>query len=95
MKTSDFYYDLPQELIAQTPMERRDGSRLMTLDRRTGKTGHRHFFDLPSLLRPGDCLIMNDSRVLPAVRFCFSRTGGTMSGSAWSAQAGGFGPGPE
>lgn len=66
MKTSDFYYDLPQELIAQTPMERRDGSRLMTLDRRTGKTGHRHFFDLPSLLRPGDCLIMNDSRVLPA-----------------------------
>ena len=66
MKTSDFYYDLPQELIAQTPMEKRDGSRLMTLDRRTGETGHRHFFDLPSLLRPGDCLIMNDSRVLPA-----------------------------
>lgn len=66
MKTSDFYYDLPQELIAQTPMERRDGSRLMTLDRQTGETGHRHFYDLPSLLRPGDCLIMNDSRVLPA-----------------------------
>ena len=66
MKTSDFYYDLPQELIAQTPMERRDGSRLMTLDRRTGETGHCHFYDLPSLLRPGDCLIMNDSRVLPA-----------------------------
>ena len=66
MKTSDFYYDLPQELIAQTPMEKRDGSRLMTLDRRTGETGRRHFYDLPSLLRPGDCLIMNDSRVLPA-----------------------------
>ncbi len=66
MKTSDFYYDLPQELIAQTPMEKRDGSRLMTLDRRTGETGHRHFYDLLSLLRPGDCLIMNDSRVLPA-----------------------------
>ncbi len=66
MKTSDFTYDLPQELIAQTPIERRDGSRLMTLDRRTGETGHRHFYDLPSLLRPGDCLIMNDSRVLPA-----------------------------
>ena len=66
MKTSDFYYDLPQELIAQTPMEKRDGSRLMTLDRQTGETGHRHFYDLPSLLRPGDCLIMNDSRVLPA-----------------------------
>ena len=47
-------------------MEKRDGSRLMTLDRRTGETGHRHFYDLPSLLRPGDCLIMNDSRVLPA-----------------------------
>ena len=66
MKTRDFYYELPQELIAQTPMEKRDGSRLMTLDRRTGETGHRHFYDLPSLLRPGDCLIMNDSRVLPA-----------------------------
>ncbi len=66
MKTSDFYYDLPQELIAQTPMEKRDGARLMTLDRRTGETGHRRFYDLPSLLRPGDCLIMNDSRVLPA-----------------------------
>ena len=66
MKTSDFYYDLPQELIAKTHMENRDGSRLMTLDRRTGETGHRHFYDLPSLLRPGDCLIMNDSRVLPA-----------------------------
>ncbi len=66
MKTSDFYYDLPPELIAQTPIEKRDGSRLMTLDRRTGETGHRHFYDLPSLLRPGDCLIMNDSRVLPA-----------------------------
>ena len=66
MKTSDFSYELPPELIAQTPIERRDGSRLMTLDRRTGETGHRRFYDLPSLLRPGDCLIMNDSRVLPA-----------------------------
>lgn len=66
MNTSDFYYDLPQELIAQTPIEKRDSSRLMTLDRRTGETGHRHFYELPELLRPGDCLIMNDSRVLPA-----------------------------
>ena len=66
MKTCDFYYDLPQELIAQTPMEKRDGSRLMILDRRTGEIGHRRFYDLPSLLCPGDCLIMNDSRVLPA-----------------------------
>lgn len=66
MKTRDFYYDLPQELIAQTPLDKRDGSRLMTLDRQTGRTGHRHFYELPELLRPGDCLILNDSRVLPA-----------------------------
>ena len=66
MKTSDFYYDLPEELIAQTPLERRDGSRLMVLDRETGALEHRHFFDLPDYLRPGDCLVLNDSRVLPA-----------------------------
>ena len=66
MKTSDFYYDLPPELIAQTPLERRDGSRLMTLDRKTGEIGHHHFYDLPGFLRPGDCLVMNNSRVLPA-----------------------------
>lgn len=66
MKTSDFYYDLPKELIAQTPIQRRDGSRLMTLDRRTGQTAHRYFYELPELLRPGDCLILNNSRVLPA-----------------------------
>lgn len=66
MKTSDFYYDLPPELIAQTPLERRDGSRLMLLDKKTGAIGHRHFYDLPQYLRPGDCLVLNDSRVLPA-----------------------------
>ncbi|HWS42052.1 MAG TPA: tRNA preQ1(34) S-adenosylmethionine ribosyltransferase-isomerase QueA [Pseudoflavonifractor sp.] len=66
MKTSDFYYDLPPELIAQTPLDRRDGSRLLTLDKETGETGHLHFYDLPGLLRPGDCLVLNDSRVLPA-----------------------------
>jgi S-adenosylmethionine:tRNA ribosyltransferase-isomerase len=66
IKTSDFYYDLPPELIAQTPIQRRDGSRLMTLDRETGGIGHQHFYDLPSLLRPGDCLVLNNSRVLPA-----------------------------
>ncbi|MCI9511812.1 tRNA preQ1(34) S-adenosylmethionine ribosyltransferase-isomerase QueA [Oscillospiraceae bacterium 50-60] len=66
MKTSDFYYDLPQELIAQTPIQQRDASRLMTLDRSTGETRHCHFYDLPDFLRPGDCLILNDSRVLPA-----------------------------
>ena len=66
MKTHDFYYDLPPELIAQTPLERRDSSRLMTLDRQTGELSHRHFYDIVDMLRPGDCLVMNDSRVLPA-----------------------------
>lgn len=66
IRTSDFYYDLPQELIAQTPVEPRDSSRLMTLDKRTGETGHRHFYEIADLVRPEDCLILNDSRVLPA-----------------------------
>ena len=66
MKTSDFYYDLPPELIAQTPLDRRDGSRLLTLNKETGEMAHLHFYDLPGLLRPGDCLVLNDSRVLPA-----------------------------
>lgn len=76
MKTSDFYYDLPQELIAQTPLDRRDGSRLMTLDKRTGETAHRHFYDLPNLLRSGDCLVLNNSRVLPARLIGHRPTGG-------------------
>lgn len=66
MKKSDFYYDLPKELIAQEPLAQRDMSRLMTLDRVTGAVGHYHFYDIESLLNPGDCLILNDSRVLPA-----------------------------
>lgn len=66
MKTSDFYYELPPELIAQTPLEQRDGSRLMRLNKETGEIGHYHFFDLPGFLKPGDCLVLNDSRVLPA-----------------------------
>ncbi len=66
MKTHDFYFDLPEELIAQTPIEKRDDSRLLVLDKDTGERQHRHFFDLPDYLRPGDCLILNDSRVLPA-----------------------------
>lgn len=57
---------MPEELIAQTPLERRDSSRLLALDKHTGATRHMHFFDLPTLLRPGDCLVLNDSRVLPA-----------------------------
>ena len=66
LKTHDFYYDLPQELIAQTPVEPRDASRLMVLDRNTGGVSHHHFYEIGQFLRPGDCLILNDSRVLPA-----------------------------
>ncbi len=66
LKTSDFYYELPPELIAQTPLERRDASRLMVLNPEKQSIEHRHFYDLAEYLRPGDCLVMNDSRVLPA-----------------------------
>jgi len=66
IKTSDFDFALPPELIAQTPIEQRDFSRLLTLNKQTGDTGHLHFYDLPTLLRQGDCLVLNDSRVLPA-----------------------------
>ena len=66
MKTSDFYYDLPSELIAQTPLEKRDASRLMCLDKATGAVSHHHFYELPNFMRAGDCLILNNSRVLPA-----------------------------
>ena len=62
MRTSDFYYELPQELIAQTPLERRDASRLMTLDRKTGEVTHRHFYDLPEYLQPGDTLVQYRNR---------------------------------
>lgn len=75
MKTSDFNYYLPEELIAQSPLERRDSSRLLHLDRNTGAIEHRHFYDLPEYLRPGDCLVLNDSRVLPA-RLCGHRESG-------------------
>ena len=66
MKTHDFYYDLPKERIAQTPVEPRDHSRLLVMDRFTGEMEHRHFYDIVDYLRPGDLLIINDSRVLPA-----------------------------
>ena len=78
MKTSDFYYDLPQELIAQTPLERRDGSRLLTLNRETGETEDHYFYDLPQFLRPGDCLVLNNSRVLPARLIGRRPTGGAV-----------------
>lgn len=76
MKTSDFDYELPPELIAQTPLERRDASRLMTLNKVTGEIGHRYFYELPSLLHPGDCLVLNDSRVLPARLIGHRESGG-------------------
>lgn len=66
MKTSDFNFELPEELIAQTPVEPRDSSRLMVLDKHTGETGHYYFRDIIEMLDPKDCLILNDSRVLPA-----------------------------
>ena len=66
IKTSDYFFDLPEELIAQTPMEKRDFSRLLTLNIETGKTEHKHFYDIIDMLNPNDCLILNDSRVLPA-----------------------------
>ena len=66
MKKSDFYYDLPEELIAQHPIEPRDSSRLMHLDKKTGEVEHLHFYDIVDLLHEGDCLILNNTRVLPA-----------------------------
>ena len=78
MKKSDFYFDLPEELIAQTPLERRDASRLLTLDKATGAVEHHHFYELPQFLRPNDCLILNDSRVLPARLLGHRSTGGAV-----------------
>ena len=75
MKKSDFYFDLPEELIAQTPIPERDHSRLLVLDKNSGELTHRHFYDLPSFLHEGDCLVLNDSRVLPA-RLLGSRSSG-------------------
>ena len=65
MKKHDFYYDLPNELIAQTPIEPRDASRMMVVNRQTGEIEHKHFYDVVDYLNPGDCLILNDTKVLP------------------------------
>ena len=78
MKTHDFYYDLPEELIAQTPLEKRDHSRLLVLDRKTGAVSHRQFYNVLEYLQPGDCLVMNDSRVLPARLLGHRPTGGAV-----------------
>ena len=66
LKTSDFYYDLPEELIAQHPAEKRDESRLMVLDKSAGTIEHKHFFDIVEYLNPGDVLVINNSKVIPA-----------------------------
>ena len=68
-KTSDFYYELPERLIAQTPIKERDHSRLLVLDKKTGETEHKHFFNLIEYLKAGDCLVINDTKVLPARLF--------------------------
>ncbi len=66
MNVKDFYYDLPTELIAQDPLERRSDSRLMVLDRGTGAVEHRHFYNIKDYLQPGDCLVVNNTKVIPA-----------------------------
>lgn len=78
MKTHDFWYDLPEELIAQTPLQQRDASRLLVLDKTSGQVTHKHFFDIVQYLQPGDCLVMNDSRVLPARLLGHRPTGGAV-----------------
>ena len=78
LKKSDFYYDLPHELIAQTPARpQRDHSRLMSLNRETGEIGHYHFYDIENLLRPGDLLVVNNSRVIPARIYGFKKDTGS------------------
>ena len=66
MKLSDFNYNLPEELIAQDPLEKRDNSRLMVLHRETGELEHKHFYDVIDYLNPGDCLVVNNTKVIPA-----------------------------
>ena len=78
MKTHDFWYDLPEELIAQTPLEKRDTSRLLVMNRETGEVKHQHFYDIIDYLCSGDCLVMNDSRVLPARLLGHRPTGGAV-----------------
>ncbi len=78
MKTKDFWYDLPDELIAQTPLASRDASRLLVMDKESGSVTHKHFYNILDYLQPGDCLVMNDSRVLPARLLGHRPTGGAV-----------------
>ena len=75
MKKSDFFYDLPEELIAQDPLENREESRLMVLNRADDSVAHRHFYDIIEYLKPGDCLVLNNSKVLPARLYGVKSTG--------------------
>lgn len=75
MKKSDFYFDLPEELIAQHPSQKRDESRLLCLGREDGKIEHRHFYDIIDYLKPGDCLVLNNTKVLPARLYGVKKTG--------------------
>ncbi len=78
MKKSDFDFYLPEELIAQTPLEKRDSSRLLVLDKNTGEMAHRHFYELPEFLNENDCLVLNNSRVLPARLIGTRESGGAV-----------------
>ena len=89
MKIEDFDYHLPEELIAQKPAEKRDASRLLVVHRDTGKTEHRHFYDILEYLQPGDCLVLNNSKVLPARLFgTKEKTGAKVEFSADQADRG-------
>ena len=79
MEKKDFYYDLPQELIAQEPLADRSASRLMCIDKKTGEFSHKHFYDIVDLINPGDCLILNDTKVIPARLYGYKEdTGGAI-----------------
>lgn len=99
MHINDFDYNLPEELIAQFPADKRDHSRLMVVDRSTGSVEHRHFYDILEYLKAGDCLVLNNSRVIPAriselrqqpaqeLSFCLSSARTATDGKLWSDPA--------
>ena len=76
LKTSDFYYNLPEELIAQTPVYPRDSSRLLCYNKQEDKIEHKHFYDIENMLKPGDLLVINDTKVYPARIFAYTQNGG-------------------
>ena len=86
LKTSDFYYDLPPELIAQDPLEDRSSSRLMVLDKETGEVSHHVFREIRNYLEPGDCLVLNNTKVIPARLMGIGRNRRRRGGAAAEAQ---------